>query len=316
MKKLYLAAMLLLSLSIPFVSCEGANKQTNTNESTNKEASPKETVETEKAETPKTPAKEANVIPEETCKSILNRLYNDYVLGGKIDEFNQFVEEWFTAKAKQKLMDAYDYDCEGVCYAIWEFRTISQDGKDSGDSSQIYDIWHEAANVYEVFYSDMGWKGSTLFLFTEENGKVKIDDYVRRTDDSAEEYGPWGVDKQDVVLNDKGEFVGAYLFTDGDNYIVEVQEINEVPISGHRKVTYSAENGQGVVYTYRTKVNVRESPSTDSKVVALMPTTEDGMAPETVPCIGKAEGWFKIKIDGKVGYVKEDLVQWSCIDWF
>lgn len=316
MKKLVYAAMLLLSLSLPFVSCEGTNKQTNNNGNTNKEASQKEMVEAEKTETPKTPAKEATVIPEETCKSILNRLYNDYVLGDKIDEFNQAVEELFTAKAKQKLMDAYDYDCEGICYAIWELRTNSQDGKDNGDNSQISDIWHAAGNAYEIFYSDMGWKGSTLFLFTEENGKVKIDDYVRGLDESAEEYGPWGIDEQDVVIDDQGNFVGAYLFTDGDNYIVELQEYKDVPISGHHKVTYSAENGQGVIYTYRTKVNVRESPSTDSKVVTMMPTSEEGMAPETVPCIGKTEGWYKTKIDGKVGYVKEDLVQWICMDWF
>ena len=316
MKKFYLAALLLLSLSLPFVSCEGANKQTNKNENTNKEASQKETVEAEKTETPKTSANEATVIPEETCKSILTRLYNNYVLGGQIEEFYQAAEELFTAKAKQKLMDAYDYDCEGICYAIWELRTISQDGKDSGDHSQIYDIWHVAGNAYEVFYSDMGWKGSTLFLFTEENGKVKIDDYRRRLDDSAEEYGPRGVDKQDVVVDDQGNLVGAYLFTDGDNYIVEVQEYREVPIAGHRKVIYSAENGQGLVYTYRTKVNVRESPSTDSKVVATMPTSEQGMAPETIPCLGKTDEWYKIKIDGKVGYVREDLVHWICMDWF
>ena len=28
-------------------------------------------------------------------------------------------------------------------------------------------------------------------------------------------------------------------------------------------------------------------------------------------CLGKANGWYKIKINGKVGYVRADLVDWA-----
>lgn len=280
MKKLIFATTLLLALSASLVPCHGTN------------------------------------IPEETCKSILNRLYNDYVFGDRYDEFNQAVSEFFTSKAQQKLIDAYEYDCDGVCYAIWALRTNAQDSKENGGESGVEEIWRVVGNAYEVHYVDGGWTGSTLFLFTTENDKVKIDDFLRTYDDSALDFGPWNVDIQDVVVDDQDAVVGKYLFTDGDHYIIEVQDYAEVPVAGHRKVTYSAENGQGVIYTLRSRVNVRELPTTKSAVVAVMPTPGDGLPAETFPCLGKSDDWYKIRIHGKEGYVRQDLVEWSVMDGF
>lgn len=256
------------------------------------------------------------IIPEETCMSILHRLYNDYVFGDRFDEFDLAVKELFTAKAQQKLMDAYEYDCDGVCYAIWALRTNAQDSKEEGGNSGVEDIWRVIGNVYEVHYSDGGWNGSTRFLFTSENGKVKIDDFLRGYDDSAADFGPWNVDALEVVVDNQGNIVGPYLFTDGDNYIVMVQDYAEVSVAGHRKVTYSAANGQGVIYTLRSRVNVRKMPTTKSDIVTVMPTPGDGLPAETFPCLGKSDEWYKIRIHGKVGYVREDLVEWSVMDGF
>ena len=296
MKRILFAATVLLGVSLSLASCAGNQNQNDKNNSVNNGASGVES---------------RTLIPEESCKSILNRLYNDYVFGDHYDEFDQAVSEFFTPKAQQKLIDAYEYDCDGVCYAIWALRTNAQDSKENGGKSGVEDIWHVVGNAYEVHYSDGGWNGSTLFLFASENGKVKIDDFLRRHNESAADFGPWNVDTQDVVVDDQDAIVGQYLFTDGDHYIIEVQDYAEVPVAGHRKVTYSAENGQGVIYTLRSKVNVRESPTTQSAVVAVMPTPGDGMAPETFPCLGKTEEWYKIRINGKEGYVREDLVEWD-----
>lgn len=301
MKRILFVATVLLGVSISLASCAGNQNQNDKNNSVNNVASGVES---------------RTLIPEESCKSILNRLYNDYVFGDQYDEFNQAVSDFFTPKAQQKLIDAYEYDCEGICYAIWALRTNAQDGKENGRKSGVEDIWHAVGNAYEVHYSDGGWSGSTLFLFTSENGKVKIDDFLREYDESAADFGPWNVDTQDVVVDDQGAVVGKYLFTDGDQYIIEMQDYGEVPVAGHRKVTYNAENGQGVIYTLRSKVNVRELPTTQSAVVAVMPTTGDGMAPETFPCLGKTDEWYKIRINGKEGYVREDLVEWDFLDRF
>ena len=301
MKRILFAMAFLLGLSVAQASCAGNQNKNDKNNSVNNGASGVES---------------RALIPEESCKSILNRLYNDYVFGDRYDEFNQAVSEFFTPKAQQKLIDAYEYDCDGVCYAIWALRTNAQDSKEEGGKSGVEDIWRVIGNVYEVHYSDGGWNGSTRFLFTSENGKVKIDDFLRGYDDSAADFGPWNVDTQDVVVDDQGKIIGTYLFTDGDNYIVMVQDYAEVSVAGHRKVTYSAENGQGVIYTLRSRVNVRESPTTKSPVVAVMPTPGDGMAAETFPCLGKTDEWYKIRINGKEGYVREDLVEWDFLDRF
>lgn len=103
MKRLVFAAMLLFCLGIPFISFGDVDSRNNKSIVIKDEAYQKET---------------GTVFPEETCLYILNRLYNEYVFGDQFDQFGQVVDELFTAKAKQKLIDAYDYDCEGVCYAI------------------------------------------------------------------------------------------------------------------------------------------------------------------------------------------------------
>lgn len=298
MKKLVNAIMLLLGLSIVSISCFGFDNKTNEGKTASNESYQ---------------GSSSTDLPENLCKSILTRLYNDYVFGNRFDQFDQVVDELFTKKAKQKLIDAYDYECDNVCFAIWELRTSAQDSKNDEENSHVSDIWNAVSNAYEVRYIDMGWKGATLFLFAMENGKVKIDDFVRWEDESAEAEGYGGSDMAKVVVDNQG-LAGKYVFTDGSNYVVFMQDYGEVPISGHSIVTYSAENGQGVVYTYRSKVNVRALPSTNSAVITVMPSYEEGMCPETFPCLGKENGWYKIRINGKVGYVREDLADWCYMD--
>ena len=129
------------------------------------------------------PATENAIEKEDPCLSVLNRLYNDYVFSDNIDEFYQVVDELFTAKCKQKLIDAYDYDCDGVCYAIWEFRTSAQDGV---GESKVIDITPMGDNKYTVKYLDMSVAGETMFVLVEDNGVMKIDDYERVFDGSLE----------------------------------------------------------------------------------------------------------------------------------
>lgn len=315
MKKLVYATMLMLGLGIPFISYGNVDSRNDKSIVTKDEAYQKET---------------DTVFPEETCVSILNRLYNDYIFEDQFDQFGQVVDELFTAKAKQKLIEKYDYDCEDVCYAIWALRANAQDGKDDAKESRIDMIWQALDNVYEVEYVYMGWHGNILFLFASENGNVKIDDFVKQIDESVEGFGYWSeglrvfninglIDQGEIVLSDEGDiFEGEYLFTEGDYYIVVLQDYDKVPIAGHRKVTYSAENGQGFIFTYDANVNIMESPSTNSAVVAVMPISvpigEEMEDYKHLPCLGKNDGWYKTSINGKVGYVREDMAIWTYTD--
>mgnify|MGYP002623941532 CR=1 FL=1 len=113
-----------------------------------------------------------------------------------------------------------------------------------------------------------------------------------------------------MVVDDKGEVVGRFVKTNATTYTVSVQDDGEVPKAGKRVVTFSAEKGQGIVYPKNGgNINVRKSPTVKSPVVAKIPEF-DGI-PDAYDCLGKVNGWYKIEIDGKTGYVRADLMKWD-----
>ena len=83
----------------------------------------------------------------------------------------------------------------------------------------------------------------------------------------------------------------------------------------YSSIVYSAKNGQGVIYTHRTHVNIRTQPNLESPVITQI-SYNKGETIQTYPCLGKTQGWYKIRVNGKVGYVRHDLVEWDGIDTF
>lgn len=118
-----------------------------------------------------------------------------------------------------------------------------------------------------------------------------------------------------MVVDKHGKAVGRYVKTNKTTYTIGVQDDVEVPIKGHRVVTFSAKDGQGIIYRDQSRtgnINVRKRPSTDSPVVAkIADTTALGYVPDCYDCLGKVNGWYKIRIDGKTGFVRSDLVEWD-----
>ena len=115
-----------------------------------------------------------------------------------------------------------------------------------------------------------------------------------------------------MVVDENGEAVGRYVHTNATTYTIAVQDDVEVPKEGLRVVTFSAANGQGIVYRKlirKGNINVRKRPSLKSAVIGKI-TEPDGI-PDAYPCLGKKKGWYKIRFDGKVGYVREDMVEWD-----
>ena len=123
------------------------------------------------------------------------------------------------------------------------------------------------------------------------------------------------VDKMKMVVDSQGHVVGRYVRTNKDTYTVTVQDDFDVPISGNKVVVFSAKNGEGIVYTERKNVNVRIAPSTDAPA-AFQISKKDDAVPETYPCLGKTQGWYKISVRGKEGYVRHDLVIWDGMSSF
>ena len=138
---------------------------------------------------------------------------------------------------------------------------------------------------------------------------------IEEEDDGDPTIKAASVDKMNMVVDENGNVVGRYVRTNEDTYTIAVQDETEVPIAGHEVVTFSAKNGQGVVYTHRTYVNVRVEPDLNSVVLKQISYSGKGV-PETYPCLGKTKGWYKLSIKGKVGYVRHDLVEWDGMDSF
>ena len=120
-----------------------------------------------------------------------------------------------------------------------------------------------------------------------------------------------------MVVDNKGNVVGRYVKTNATTYTVDVQDTYDVPKAGNRVVTYSAAAGQGIVYrnqARRGNINVRKGPSTNHAVIGKI-VEPDGV-PDTYPCLGKVKGWYKIRFNGKIGYVREDMAEWDGMDTF
>lgn len=113
-----------------------------------------------------------------------------------------------------------------------------------------------------------------------------------------------------MVVDDKGDVVGRLVKINATTYTVAVQDDYDVPKEGNKVVTFRADKGQGIVYPKNHgNINVRKTPSVKSAAIAKIPAFED--LPDAYDCLGKVNGWYKIKIDDKIGYVRADFMAWD-----
>ena len=116
-----------------------------------------------------------------------------------------------------------------------------------------------------------------------------------------------------MVVNSRGNVVGRYVESGKSTYYISVQDVATVPKRGHRIVTFSAAKDQGVVFydqSHTGNLNVRKSPSTNAPIVTQIPDPGD-YVPDCYNCLGKVNGWYKVRVNGKVGYVRGDLLEWD-----
>ena len=125
-------------------------------------------------------------------------------------------------------------------------------------------------------------------------------------------FGVMNAQSMKMVVDSQGNVVGRYVKTNKSTHSITVQDIATVPKRGHKVVTYRAAKGQGVVFYDQTRtgsLNVRQRPTTNSPVVAQIPHPEG--IPDCYQCLGKTNGWYKLEVDGVVGYVRGDLLEWD-----
>lgn len=126
-------------------------------------------------------------------------------------------------------------------------------------------------------------------------------------------FGVMNAQSMKMVVDSKGNPVGRYVKTNRNTYIVSVQDDYAVPKAGNRVVTYSAIKGQGIVYynqAHTGPLNVRKRPTKSSPVITQIPDPA-GYMPDCYKCLGRENGWYKVKVNGKVGYVRCDLLEWD-----
>lgn len=128
-----------------------------------------------------------------------------------------------------------------------------------------------------------------------------------------------------VVVEDNGN-IYRYIADCGDCYFVDAQDYGLVKKSQAHIEDYSAEAGQGCL-TINTemanRVNIRSYPTTNSKIIATI-SDMPGDLPETFDCLGLVNStdkefgyqWYKVSIDGKTGYIRQDLMLWDAINTY
>lgn len=112
----------------------------------------------------------------------LNDFYTNCVFGHTTD-WVEILKENSSERLQEYLIESYPYDCEeGDCYDIVCFRAGSMDCHPlAADVSKVVEIIKLTDDSYRVRYLDMGWKGSTVIKFVEENGKLVMDEIVEET---------------------------------------------------------------------------------------------------------------------------------------
>ncbi len=120
-----------------------------------------------------------------------------------------------------------------------------------------------------------------------------------------------------VVVSNDGMLVGRYVRQTATTYIANpVDWEEEVPNKGYRVEIWTPEKGKGFVVRrpgVKGNINVRKGPSVNTAVVTKI-TEADGEKdyPDCAfDCLGKVKGWYKIRIKGLVGFVRQDLVEWA-----
>ena len=120
-----------------------------------------------------------------------------------------------------------------------------------------------------------------------------------------------------VVVSNDGMLVGRYVRQTATTYIANpVDWEEEVPKKGYRVEIWTPEKGKGFVVRrpgVKGNINVRKGPSVNTAVVTKI-TEADGEKdyPDCAfDCLGKVKGWYKIRINGLVGFVRQDLVEWA-----
>lgn len=119
-----------------------------------------------------------------------------------------------------------------------------------------------------------------------------------------------------VVDAETNEVIGRYVSETATDYVIEVQDQVPVNKAGKKKVFVCAAAGQGIVYPADFgMLNVKEKACAQSKTIATF-AYKEGELPECFPCLGIESQYYKVKFDGKIGFVPVQSMHWDSMNTF
>lgn len=166
--------------------------------------------------------------------------------------------------------------------------------------------------IFIIIIAVLLMAGGVIFLYERSKVAMIIDDEaawdVRDSLSNATQ--------MKVIILPDGT-VARYVSEDDSSYTADIQDTFSVPKDGVRVETWSAGDGQGVVFPKAPgKVQVLCEPHPAAEVKCVI-TYEEAMCPSTYGCLGMTDGWYEINLgENGRGFVQARFMDWDAIDTF
>ena len=127
---------------------------------------------------------------DQQAAAFIKTMYNQ-----KQYEDYSFLRSHCTKKLQKKLIDSFDYECDGTCYATWLFRSGAQDEKygpysyygNGVNASKILSVVAKDDHWYAYTALDMGWKFTNWVYLIKSGNTFLIDDVITVSNELEEE---------------------------------------------------------------------------------------------------------------------------------
>ena len=126
--------------------------------------------------------------PTEDEQRVIIKFLTDMYNGDLYSDYD-FLRNHCSESLLTMLENDYEYDHEGVAYAVWDFRTSAQDGKpDSDNLNNVISVEWSGDGWFTYEFYDQGWRGKKRVKAFIKDGEVIMDALETLYDECYETY--------------------------------------------------------------------------------------------------------------------------------
>jgi hypothetical protein len=126
--------------------------------------------------------------PTEDEQRVIIKFLTDMYNGDLYSDYD-FLRNHCSESLLTMLENDYEYDHEGVAYAVWDFRTSAQDGKpDSDNLNNVISVEWAGDGWFTYEFYDQGWRGKKRVKAFIKDGEVIMDALETLYDECYETY--------------------------------------------------------------------------------------------------------------------------------